>query len=233
MIVPVKKKARLVEKKQLSTKFWWFKFEFEENYPFVAGQYVSLKVDESGTRRAYSIAGKPEGKMIEILIDVTPNGVGTKFLLNLKIGDEVEALGPLGKFVIAKNSEKEMMFLATGSGIVPIVSMIEDLLMNRKETREISLYWGLRYKKDVFWRERFEKLTSSYANFSFDLVLSQPESEWDSCVGRVGDCVKKQVTSFENLEAYICGNPSMLEEMRKLLLEKGLGEVDICFEKFV
>jgi len=233
VVAPSKKIAKLVDKKRLTDKFWWFKFEFAEDYPFLAGQYVSLKVDDVGARRAYSIASRPEGRVIELLVDITPDGVGTKFLLNLKVGDKVEALGPLGKFVIREDSEKEIIFLATGSGIAPMISMVEDLLVNKREGRKISLYWGLRYIRDVFGKERFERAASQYPNFSFDLVLSRPEGEWNSCKGRVGDCVKKHRTSFEGLEAYICGNPAMLEEMKSLLLEKGVMEEDIFFEKFI
>jgi len=117
-------------------KFVYFHFELKSptRLDFKAGQFVSLLVDEQGTHRAYSIASDPDVKHgIEILLDVTPNGKGVNYLLNLKFGDEIKFLAPMGRFIIEEdNDEEQLALVGTGSGIAPLRSIAFDQLKNKQ-----------------------------------------------------------------------------------------------------
>ncbi len=242
--------AKLAEKYFLSEnqKFMYFKFELMSPHKieFRAGQYVSLKVNDKGERRSYSIASTPDMKhAIELVVDVSPNGLGTNFLKKLPLGKRVEILGPLGRFVVLEDvsekdqdqlkGERKFLFVGTGSGVVPLRSMILDLLRNRKETRPIRLHWGLRYEEDVFWLDNFQRLMEEFPNFVLDLVLSKPNNGWQLCWGHIQDCLKRDVFSHEDMgewEAYVCGNQKMVEDIRELLEKKGVDKERIYFERF-
>jgi len=90
----------LLNRRQLQGGFWWFEFSFKDEFSFKAGQYVSVKVNEEGDRRAYSIASAPGGNKICLLVDVSPDGVGSRFFNEVKVGQKVEVLGPMGRFVV-------------------------------------------------------------------------------------------------------------------------------------
>ncbi len=250
LIKPQVFKARLADKHFLNEgkKFLWLKFELvePEKIEFRAGQYISLKVSEKGDRRSYSIASTPDmDHAVELVIDVGPGGLGSKFVQDLRLGEEVEFLGPLGKFIVpvdvsevdqdSLKGERKFLFVGTGSGIVPLRSMILDLLRNRQETRPIRLHWGLRKEEDVFWLDNFQRLMEEFPNFVLDLVLSQPKEGWGMCWGHVQDCLKRDVIPNEDMskwEAYLCGNPKMIEEVKELLIKAGMDEGRVYFERF-
>ena len=232
--------AKLVEKRQLTNSFWWFELEFAKKFKFEAGQYVSVKVDEKGNRRAYSIATPPGDKRVGLLVDVSPGGIGSKFFEKLVVGEEIGVLGPLGRFVVEKTNhtpgvrrrrnttpgERSWVFVGTGSGIAPLKAMIEDLLPNKVNDRSCKLVWGMRYEEDVFWQDDFKALEKKYKNFKFDLVLSRDGEKL-----RVTD-VLREIKLVKETEFYICGSNAMVDDCQKILVDKGVGEDKIYFEKY-
>lgn len=234
MIPPQKFTARLEEVTPHTDKFIQYAFELESPHTMVfqAGQYVSLKVAETGERRSYSICSTPAiDHGFELLVDISPQGLGSKFLQNLAIGASVEVLAPLGHFVISDQGEKAIVMVATGSGITPFYSMISDLLQNKKDQRSITLYWGLRYVTDLFWTEELENLAEVFHNFHFYPTLTQPVPEWTLSTGRVTNLL--EVHNFEPQTGfYLCGNQSMIDDCQKLLLAKDVASSYIHHESF-
>lgn len=233
---PQQMTARLEDKIVHNPKFIQYTFELLEPHrmEFAAGQYVSVKVDEQGHRRSYSICSTPDVQHgFELLIDMAPQGVGVKYLEGLQFGAEVSVLGPLGVFTMVDNpEEKSVVYIATGSGIAPIRSMILDQLQVKQDKRPIKLYWGLRHETDMFWLLEFYELSQSFPNFSFHPVLSKPETEeWTLCKGRVTDCLVNH-PDLENAGYYICGNERMLADVIALLEKKGINQSHIHHEKF-
>ncbi len=229
--MPQRLTAKVIKKENLAKDFWQVDFEFENDFSFLAGQFVSLKVSDEGLRRSYSIASVPNGKTIQLLVDVAPMGVGSKYVLGLKVGDEVEMMGPMGRFTLP-SSLKKVLFVATGSGIVPFRSMIGELLSKRGFQDEVHLDWGMRYNEDLFWIDEFKTLEAKHPNFKFDVVLSKPTKDWYACSGHVNDCLIKHRPSWEGWEAYICGGQEMVAEVSELLTMVGVKREDVHFEKF-
>ena len=231
--------AKLSEREQLNEKYLHLFYEMVEpnQLEFEAGQYVSVAIPGDGNRRSYSIASEPDKKhAFELLLDLAPQGIGTKYLQAMKPGEDMSILAPMGVFTLAKGEqaaqEKALMFIATGSGIAPLRSMILDLLHRQQDTREIWLYWGMRYEYDLFWTDEFHQLEQAFPNFHFHLTLSQAGQEWPLCRGRVTDCLR-----IHNLPAeagyYLCGNNKMIEEVMHLLTtEKSVPETFIHREQF-
>lgn len=234
--VPTQCTARLEDKTQHTDKFVQYAFELDQPHrmEFVAGQYVSLKVSDHGERRSYSICSTPDIKHgFELLIDHSPQGLGSKYLENLQFGDTVNVLSPLGRFVVEERPEEQALgFVATGSGIAPIRSMILDQLQVKKDTRKMVLYWGLRHESDMFWQLEFQELSETFPNFQFHPTLSKPESEkWTLCNGRVTNCLNDH-DLMPNAGYYICGNERMLHDVVDLLAQKGVPAENVHHEKF-
>ena len=226
--------TRLVEKKHLANGFWWFELEFKEVFDFEAGQYLSVKMNEKGEMRAYSIASVPGSKKIGLLVDVSPGGLGSKFFLMAEVGDEIEVLGPLGRFVADPScfeALEGLVFVATGSGIAPVKSILEDLLKNKKYKGRVRLVWGLRFENDIFWQKDFEKMEEKYKNFKLNLVLSKPSKNWEGRKGRVTDLLEK-MEKLGSRHIYLCGGNEMVDGCRKSLSEKGVKDKNIYFEKY-
>lgn len=234
-MAPKKIIGRVEFKDNLAGKNYLVRIVFEEKLDFVPGQYVSLKVNEAGMRRSYSVASLPGKNSIEVLVDVTPMGVGSKFILDLKVGDEVEILGFLGRFIVDKSSLMEIetiLFIATGTGISPMKSMIEDLLIHKQFAGGIRLVWGMRNEPDLYWLKEMGKLSRDFDNFKFEIVLSRPNEDWPGNRGRVGRVVSGLNLNWPRTLAYLCGAPDMITEMEKVLVTKGVPEKQIYHEKY-
>lgn len=230
-------RARLSEKYYLGEgdKYLFEKFELvsPNEIEFLAGQYVSIKVNEQGERRSYSILNTPDvDHAVSLVADLAPGGIGSSYLRDLEMGEEVELLGPMGDFVVNDTRADRLLFVATGSGITALYPMILDLLINKRETCPMRLHWGLRYERDIFWLDNFERLMEEHSNFVFDLVLSRPTPKWSLCSGYVQDCLKRDFREISEWEAYICGGKEMVAQVTKLLKEKGMNEAMIHSERF-
>lgn len=233
---PQQYKTRVSEKYYLTEnkKYVLIKLELVEpkRIEYLAGQYISIKINEEGERRSYSIASTPDvGHGVTIMVEMT-EGKGGEYLRKLEIGDYVAILGPMGRFVVSEGEVKRL-FVATGSGIVPVKAMIENLLINQHEKGQIRLHWGMRSEEDLFWLDNLERLTEEYPNFVFDQVLSQPSESWSLCTGHVQDCLVRDFSEgIDGWEAYVCGNPEMVEEVRGVLIKLGMDEGRIHQEKY-
>lgn len=229
-------KAKVAEQMLLASKFQYVHFELLEPHriEFTAGQYIMMKVPGLTGVRQYSISSPPAmNHGVEILVDVSPEGLGSKYLRGLRLGETVEFMAPAGKFVIDQSgAEEELVFVATGSGISPIRSMIGDVVVDKKDNRLVWLHWGLRYPEDVFWFSDFAELAEEYDNFTFDPVLSRPNDGWKFCKGHTSECVLKHHHDFSKIGAYLCGNKVMIEEVSAKLIEKGVAKERIHSEQF-
>jgi ferredoxin-NADP reductase len=226
--------SRLEDYTVLNDKYVQMAFELVEpnHLEFFPGQYISIKVDASGTRRSYSISSSADiTHGFELLIDTAPQGLGTKYLTSLAVGDQMPFIGPMGRFVLMDENEPAVYLIATGSGIAPFFSMAQQLLQVQKTTKEIHLYWGMRHAHHLFWLDTFAEWEDTFPNFHFHPVLSQPIPEWTLSRGRVTDVLNAQELPQE-AGYYLCGNAAMIAQMMQILEKKRVAPVNIHYEKF-
>lgn len=225
-------KARVLENRRLNGKFFNLRFLLlgQKTLLIKAGQFIVVKVSDSEFKN-YSISRK-EFPIFEILVDVSPGGVGSKFLNNLKAGDKINFFGSFGNFYLQDDGSTELIFVATGSGISAVRPMIEELIEKRKRG-QIRLYHGLRNEGEIFWQDIFSKLQKENSNFKYTLVLSQSDNDWQGEKGYVQDIIMRdglknpQGTSF-----YLCGNGAMIAEVERLAIKLGVPRDKIYHEKY-
>lgn len=192
---------------------------------FDAGQFVSFEIDRAGSpfpaTRPYSIASSArERTSIELAFNRVPGGPGSSYLFGLQKGDDTTFKGPVGSFTLRDN-DRDVLFVATGTGIAPIRSMLRTLA-DAGSTRRIDLYWGLRTERDVYYEDELAVLRKHLPRFSSTTTLSQPSESWRGAVGRVVPHVVNGITSVANLDVYLCGNGSMIRDVRDAIRRMGL-----------
>ena len=111
--------------------------------------------------------------------------------------------------------------MATGTGIAPIRSILLELC-ERGLQRSVSLYWGLRTEKDVYYQDELQRLANDNLKFRFLTTLSRPGDGWKGKIGRVTWYVAEEIQSVNNLAVYLCGNSGMLKDVTDILKTKGL-----------
>ncbi len=192
---------------------------------FAAGQFISFEVEKPGlpvpATRPYSIASPPERRRsVELVLNRVPGGPGSGYLFGLQEGDGTLFKGPVGSFTL-RDSARDVLFVVTGTGIAPIRSMLWSLALGNS-TRRITLFWGLRSERDLYYQEELAFLQNRLPNFSFTTTLSQPTASWRGSVGRVVPLVTATVTNVSSLDVYLCGNGGMIRDVRDVIRQKGL-----------
>jgi len=193
---------------------------------FQAGQFISFEVPDARTgrmvTRPYSIASSPDSPhVISLLLNLVPGGPGSTYLFGLRQGDTTSFAGPAGNFYLRDDPARELLFVATGTGIAPLRSMVW-ANAGRSAPRGAILLWGLRSQRDLYYREELADLEKRHPNFSCTITLSRPEAGWPGVTGRVTDLVRQQVSDVKRLAVYLCGNSGMIKEVTGLIQAKGL-----------
>lgn len=234
--------GKVVENALVGQKFRWLKIKAEREVPYKVGQYLILKVDEV-KQNSYSICSLPGSETIEVLVDVgpanmsLPKGEGCRYIDGLKTGDTVSFSAPFGRFVLNEDGTETKVFVATGSGISSIFPMVWEASLERE--RNVSLFWGLRLVENVFWTEELNELAETRLNFSYNMVLSNPEGEWGGKIGHVTEYVHEWLAGFmknegvlESVSFYICGNGQMIKDVTQMLTNLGVSKEKVYWEKY-
>jgi len=197
-------------------------------------------------RRNYSFANNPSEKEqlhFNIRIATPPPGLacnagkGSSYVFNLKVGDEVTALGPFGDFHI-KESENEMVYLGGGAGMAPLKSHISYLFDTLQTKRKVSFWYGARSSNEIFYQDYFKALAEKHENFEFNIALSEPiEGETHSYkTGFIHDCLNNEYLAthqkIESIEFYLCGPPAMMSAAKNMLSEYKVEDEKIAFDEF-
>ena len=195
---------------------------------YLSGQYIDLSVN--GIKRSYSIANAMSEKGdIELQIRRVEGGAMSSFLReNLAINQLMRMEGPKGTFFV-RESNKPLIFLATGTGIAPVKSMVEDLI-NKETKRQVHIYWGMRHENELYCRS-LNELASHHSNVYFIPVLSRDE-KWNGIKGHVQDAVLSDFDSLIDYEVYACGSINMILDAKEKLIKKELSENAFYFDAF-
>ncbi len=227
-MVPTKTIGKLKTKDFLDTDLYRVEVELPEPVSFSAGQYMSINVGGS-IHRCYSISN-PSGhtNILETFVDVSPHGPAYKYFSQVNVGDSIELIVPLGQFTY-KNSKRPAYFFATGSGLVPFLSMFLEAL-EKNEGKALHLFWGVKNEKRLFAIERLEALLNQSANFNYQIYVSNSDTDTNYRVGRITQIFDDKIEN--DIDAYICGGKEMVEEVREKLAMQGVSYNQIYHERF-
>lgn len=214
--------------------------ELASQYTFTAGQYVTVKLtlDGQALRRAYSICSAPKSGELRIAVKAVPDGLFSTFANSqLKAGDLIEVGVPEGHFQLATNAtqHKSYMAIAAGSGITPILSMIESVLAEEPQST-FALLYGNKTPEETIFYSQLQHLLSVYPDrFSVQYVFSRAKAD-QALFGRIDRSALNYYfnqhpnTSFDHY--FLCGPESMIQEISAELKAKNVAESAIKFELF-
>lgn len=171
--------ARLESKTDLSRGLSIFRVALEEDFVFQPGQYATLWLTHQGktTPRPYSIASSPSGRRaLEFYINLVEDGRMTPSLweddvltglLDVKDGTSLAVSGPRGHFTLNSEDPRDLVFVASGTGLAPFVSMVRKLNEDQEEGQEngrqrrVYVVHGTSYSSNLGYREELEALAAA------------------------------------------------------------------------
>lgn len=189
-------------------------------FNYIPGQYLNLT--SKNITRSYSLTEAIiKNQKIRLFVKYYPKGLMSNYLFNnAKIDDVVRIEGPLGSFRIQNNQTKTVVFLATGTGIAPVKSILEYLDSNNQPDRStVWLFWGNRYEEEFNWIPKMKSFKLNYIP-----VLSKANQSWKGKVGYIQDVMVNYISDLSETTVYACGSKKMIDDSFDLLQKKGLKE---------
>ena len=236
--------ARIVrrEDETESLAYFWVAFDGEPA-PFEPGQYMTIGVFADGriVQRPYSVASSPRtaAEGYEFYVRLVEGGQFTPLLWRLPVGHRMRMIGPKGKFMLEPDDERVHLFISSGTGNAPFVSMIRTLVIDGRP-REVVFVNGVSYERDLGYRDVVQGWTSGGYPVRYEPTVSRPShphnADWTGRTGRaeavLGDILDEHRLAPHNAIAYICGNPDMILAAEQLLLERGFPEAQVKKELY-
>lgn len=214
----------------------------EEAFGFVQGQYLTFRRDFDGQelRRSYSICAGLDDGVLQVGVKRVDGGAFSTFMNEeVKIGDRLEAMAPMGRFhtPIDPAAANHYLGFAGGSGITPVLSILKTTLAREPESR-FTLVYANRAISTIMFREELEDLKDLYlGRLNVIHVLESDAQDIDLFTGRVdaekcGLLFKHWIDIESVTTAFICGPEPMMLAIAGALKEHGLPEAQIKFELF-
>lgn len=194
------------------------------------GQYINLKLRIDGRRvnRSYTISSSPtRPDYCEITVKRVPDGYASHFLHDQVVeGDRIAVSAPAGVFVFAGHESEQIVLLAGGVGITPMMSVVRSLT-DRSWAGDMFLLFSVRRPEDVIFQAELEHLQRRFPNLHVEIVVSSQRGH----ITR--EIIEAHVPGLKSGPIMMCGPGPMMVAMRALLVEMGIPDGEIREEEFV
>lgn len=214
------------------------KLPANERLQFLAGQYIDILMKD-GKRRSYSLANAPhDDELLQLHVRKYSGGAFAEHVFTrMKEKDILRFEGPLGTFFLREDSDKPIIFVASGTGFAPVKSILEHVFHGRNlhGDRQMVLYWGNRTRADLYMAELAGSWQQEHDNFTFIPVLSEalPADNWSGRAGLVHQAVLQDFDDLSGYQVYACGTPAMVEAAhRDFTRLRGLPEDEFFSDAF-
>ncbi len=214
----------------------------KDTFAYRPGQYLTLQtaVDGESVRRSYSICSGVNDEDLQVAVKRVEGGLFSNYVNDsLQVGDVLDVMSPQGSFYVELNPEikRNYLFIASGSGITPVVSNIKSILATEPEAT-VTLLYGNQRTNTIMFRETLSFLKNRYmTRFRWVNILSREDQGSDILNGRLdnrkGAELNRRLIDLDSFDEYfICGPESMISEVSRGLRGVGVAEDNIHYELF-
>ena len=200
-------------------------------FSYKAGQWIALHLPVGPNPpkiRAYSLATPPQGGRITLSLNLGGGeDSASRYLFGLKQGDTVAFSGPNGKFTLPTDRDRDFLFVARFTGIVPIRCMILDLF-SRPFSRDVVLIYGAPDPEERIYGDAFEALARQHPNFRYFPLLSGRTREG----AEEAATLQEVVSSPGERLAYVCGLRALVTPVEEMLRRIGFSDEQIRKERY-
>lgn len=241
-IVSPKHKLILTIKEKIKVGFNMVDFLFvpTQKIAFSPGQYMEWtlpheKIDARGNRRYFTIASSPTENELRLGVKFYPNGSSfKKNMLLLNENNPIVAGNPAGDFVLPKNTNQKLVFIAGGIGITPFRSMIK-YLIDTKQPRPITLFYANKTVDEIVYSDIFNLAQREIGIKIVYTLTDQTKvpADWQGRVGRLdANMIAQIVPNFRQNLFYLSGPRAMVASYRQILRDMGVLEKKIKVDFF-
>jgi ferredoxin-NADP reductase len=205
-------------------------------FTFTPGQFLNVAFDIGGARmnRSYSISSSPnERAYVDLTVKREERGAVSRHLNDLiKVGDEIEAGGPVGKFTFTGTEAESVVLMGAGVGITPMMSVAR-YLSERSWPGDIFFVYGCRAPADLIFKDDIAALGLRNPKLHVAITMSQPTPDWKGPRGRITkEFLIQAVPDLASRRVQLCGPPTMMDAIKVLLTEIGVSPENLKTEAF-
>ena len=212
--IPVKTlpcRVHKLEKHAPDVMVLYLKLPANERLQFLAGQYIDILM-KGGEARSFSLANAPhDDEFLQLHVRNILGGEFTQHIFTkMKERDILRFKGPLGTFFLREESDRPIVFVASGTGFAPIKSIIEHAL-HVGVKRPMHLYWGARTLADLYMLDKASEWEARGIAFTPVLSEALPTDNWRGRTGFVHQAVLEDYSDLSGHQVYACGSPVVVE----------------------
>ena len=235
---PARFRAKLLGTRDLTHDLREFRFKAEGAPGFLAGQYALFSLPGVTGLRTYSMSNVDDGSgEWHFMVKRMPGGIGTAALFDdVPVGATLDLDGPYGLAYLRKDSPRDLLCIAGGSGLAPILSIVRGAVREPTlDERQLHVFYGARTRRDICGVEELSALPGYGTRIHFQPVVSQPEAadEWTGPIGFVHEHVRSLFGErFKDFECYFAGPPAMAESVQRMFMDARVPFPQVHFDSF-
>lgn len=219
---------QLKDKKQLASGIYEFIFQKNSNFTFAPGQYMEWtlshkKPDSRGNRRYFTLASSPTEDIIRLGVRLYEKPSSFKSaLIKMEHGEKIVAGGVAGDFVLPKDKNEKLVFVAGGIGITPFRSMLK-YLVDTNEKRDIILLSINKIAEDIVYEEIFEEAEKKIGLKIIYILTEEMPAEWKGLTGHLRpEMIKEHIADFKDRTFYISGSHIVVTSAKLVFKQLGI-----------
>ncbi len=238
--------GQVTTRQEISSGLWIVRVKTSERIPFDAGQYVTIGLPGARrmVERAYSIASSPRAPELEFFLELVPGGELTPQLYKVPVGAEVYLRrSAKGRFLSGDRSNRPNLFMVcTVTGVAPYLSLIRETAARAEAGGQIHERFYLlqvaSFPAELGYADELAGYASRFEWLSYVPAVSRIRESpaWRGEKGRAEDITRKYLDGFgltpQDTTAYVCGNPTMAENVKAVLRRAGYPKENIREEAY-
>ncbi|TKF74160.1 iron-sulfur cluster-binding domain-containing protein [Vibrio kanaloae] len=206
-----------------------------DDYRYLAGQYcvLEIEIDNINYKRCYSFSSnQTNNSNFHFTVKRVKDGIVSNYLIDEEQkGSNLNISKPFGLFNVHSFSKKSpIVFIAAGSGITPIYSMINSLIMDKGV--DIKLIYFNKSDDETIYRDSLKKINREYENICVDMFNSTSDAS-DTKKGRLNNkLITESCPYISTSQVGICGPEGFIEKAESIVRMLGVAENNIHIERF-
>ncbi|PSQ22928.1 phenol hydroxylase [Halobacteriales archaeon QS_8_65_32] len=212
-----------------------FVVEANGEFEYEPGQHTTVQFDpdeagidaeEDGTVvRPYTATNLPGTDAITLAIKRYDDGTASVYMHERETGDTI-TLGELEGNLTVRDTDEDVAFVSTGTGITPMIPMLRHYL--KEGTGEVYFFYGEKTQESIMYRETLDTFETEHENLS--VIYSLSDEEWDGPTGHVQEHIEDHIDDVANTRYYTCGVPQMVVDTKERLDELGVPDDHVVSE---
>lgn len=228
----------LLEKKELADGTYEFVFTSDRPLLFRAGQYLEWTLahrfgDDRGNRRYFTIASSPTERVVRLGVKFyKPASTWKRALWAMQPNDTLSASQVAGDFVLPKDKNKKLVFIAGGIGVTPFRSMVQ-YLVDTKDTRAVTLLYSNKTASEIAYKDIFDSAAQTIGMKTVYTLTNEPTPIPGTYSGMIDAAlIMREIPDHKERVFYISGPHGMVEAFKKTLADMGISRFNIKSDYF-